>query len=157
MFQELLENVNVWKVGVGVQNDAGDLEHRYQQTLKVRGTLDLRWFAEMMGYKQTSLKGLAEEALGATKYTHQTGQRWDAAELSMDQIMYASTDAILGVALFFHMFHKLISQVRILDSLISPRLNVERFLIYLPTFRASNPLAYLFTPDKICQELQSHS
>lgn len=113
MLQELLENENVWKVGVGVQNDAGDLEHRYNQTVRVRGTLDLRWLADMIGYRNKSLKGLAEEALGAARNRHKSGQRWDAADLTMDQMMYASTDAFLGVALFFEMFHKLITQVRI--------------------------------------------
>lgn len=111
--QEFLENEKIWKVGVGVENDAGDLEHRYKQSWKVRGTLDLRWLADMIGYQNKSLKGLAEEALGAERNKHKSGQRWDAAELTMDQMMYASTDAFLGVALFFEMFHKLISQVRI--------------------------------------------
>lgn len=112
MFQALLQDENIWKVGVGIQNDAGDLEHRYHQTIKVRGTLDLRWLAGMIGYSQRSLKGLAKEALGAPHNSHKSGQRWDAQELTMDQMLYASTDAFLGVQLFFEMFFKMVSQVR---------------------------------------------
>lgn len=113
--QELLQNENIWKLGVGVLKDAQDLEQKYKQTFKVRRTLDLRFLADMVGYKTKTLNGLAEEALkekpNKIKNKKAKQRRWDNPELLMEQMVYAATDAYWGVELFHKMFDELILQV----------------------------------------------
>lgn len=111
----LLQDENIWKVGIDVEEDARDLEHRYNRAFQVRGTLDLRWLAVMAKYPERGLKPLARKYLGVSKWRNRQDakEKWSKTKLLFSMLEYAADDAFFGVALFFHMFHKLVTEVKI--------------------------------------------
>lgn len=110
-----MEDENVWKVGVGVEQDARNLEHRYNQAFEVRGTLDLGWLGETLSYPEKGLKPLAKKYLGVKNWTspENAKKNYGLEKIPWTCMVYAATDAYFGVEVFLHMFNQIISKVRV--------------------------------------------
>ncbi|KAF5175070.1 hypothetical protein FRX31_035342 [Thalictrum thalictroides] len=87
-------------VGVGIHRDVEKLMKFYN--LRVTNCVELGpWAAQQMKrneLRNAGLKELAKEVLGLLidKPKRVTVSRWDAAQLTTDQIHYASVDAYLS-------------------------------------------------------------
>uniref|UniRef100_A0A1B6E4P1 Exonuclease 3'-5' domain-containing protein 2 n=2 Tax=Clastoptera arizonana TaxID=38151 RepID=A0A1B6E4P1_9HEMI len=103
---ELLKNESIFKVGVGIHNDATNLMLDYG--LKCEGFLDLRHLAQQGGNTPSGLSGLARAHLGVEldKNWRIRCSNWELEKLSPDQISYAAQDARVAVDIF----HKLNKQ-----------------------------------------------
>lgn len=115
MLQALLEDENIWKVGVAIEPDARNLENKYNKAFKVRGTLDLGWLGETLNIPEKGLKPLAKKYLGVKNWTSPANAKkhYNLAEIPWTCMVYAASDAYYGVELFLHMFDQIISQVRV--------------------------------------------
>lgn len=102
IYQELLENNDILKVGVAPMDDATYLARDYG--VCVASTLDLRHMARHYGHKT---EGLAKMALQHLKVTMDKDWRiscsnWESATMTPRQIDYAAKDALVAVELFRH-------------------------------------------------------
>lgn len=102
----LLCNNDIWKVGIGVYNDAYYLLQDYAGQFEIRGTFDLRYLAYYFSIPERGLKKLANSLLKMEFYSHD-GLAWASDELTPSQIMYAALDAYVGILLFekFYVMH----------------------------------------------------
>jgi ribonuclease D len=97
---EFLADPGIRFVGVGVQEDAKRLNNDHD--LEVANTVDLRGLAAdgigMPRLRQAGLKAVAAAVMGAQvqKPKNVTMGRWDAADLSDEQIKYACIDAFVS-------------------------------------------------------------
>lgn len=98
--KEILENEEIWKVGVAPQEDARFLSHDYG--VGVASTLDLRYMALEARVKPEGLGGMSKTQLGIQldKDWRIRCSNWDADTLTSRQIDYAAMDAFVGIELF---------------------------------------------------------
>lgn len=97
----LLEDTNVTKVGVSIDQDLRELQklHRF----KPAGFVELAKLSKKNGIKNHGLRGLAAVLLGIR--IPKTAQRsnWARENLKPAQIRYAATDAWIGRQLFLEL------------------------------------------------------
>lgn len=98
--QILLEDDDIFKVGVVPEDDAKYLAHDYG--LHVSGTLDLRHIAAHLALKPEGLARMAKEHLNVVmeKNWRISCSDWEQQQLTPVQLKYAATDAHVGVTLF---------------------------------------------------------
>uniref|UniRef100_U5ESD1 Exonuclease 3'-5' domain-containing protein 2 n=1 Tax=Corethrella appendiculata TaxID=1370023 RepID=U5ESD1_9DIPT len=97
---ELLNDRNIYKVGVAPIDDAKYLSQDY--SLRVERTLDLRYLARHLGYEPLGIAKLAQKHLNVTldKNWRIRCSDWESVGLSDKQIDYAAKDALIAFDLF---------------------------------------------------------
>lgn len=93
-----LQNPAILKVGVGIRDDVKALQKI--RTFEPEGFVELQNLARELGYEDTSLKKLAGLVLGARISKRQRLSNWELPELSAGQLVYASTDAWIAIAIY---------------------------------------------------------
>ncbi len=98
IFKTIFENAEVLKVGVAIHDDLKQLQKRFQFTPK--NFIELQSVAKARGLQNMGLKGMTEEVLNATITKGPKTTNWEAAELTARQVLYAATDAWIGLKLY---------------------------------------------------------
>jgi ribonuclease D len=98
LFRTLFESQQVVKAGVAIRDDLKQLQKRFQFTPS--RFVELQDLAKSKGLKNFGLKGMAEEVLGATITKGPKTTNWEASELTDRQLVYAATDAWIGLKLY---------------------------------------------------------
>lgn len=98
IFKNLFENPDILKVGLAIKEDLKQLQKIFQFTPK--NFVDLQNLAKAKGLKNFGLKGMTEEVLEATITKGPKTTNWEAKELTDKQMMYAATDAWIGLMLY---------------------------------------------------------
>ncbi|CAK1600277.1 unnamed protein product [Parnassius mnemosyne] len=104
--KELLEDENIYKVGVAPLDDAKYLLNDYGVALK--STLDLRHIVELFGYAPGGLAFLAKSHLRIIldKSWRVRCSNWEAQELTEAQVKYAAADAHVAIKIFVNMINE---------------------------------------------------
>jgi ribonuclease D len=98
IFKDIFENPNVVKVGVAIRDDLKQLKKRFQ--FEPANFIELQDLAKVKGLKNFGLKGMTEEVLNATITKGPKTTNWEAPVFTDRQIMYAATDAWIGLKLY---------------------------------------------------------
>jgi ribonuclease D len=98
IIKEVFENPNVIKVGVAIRDDIKQLKKRFD--FYPENFVELQDLAKQKGLENFGLKGMTEEILNAQLSKAAKISNWDAFELTDSQIMYAATDAWVGLELY---------------------------------------------------------
>lgn len=100
LLQELLEDENIYKVGVAPIDDAAFLFQDYSVNLK--SSLDLRHIAQLCGYDPGGLASLAKQLLAVIldKSWRIRCSDWEAETLTERQVKYAAADAHVAIKIF---------------------------------------------------------
>lgn len=98
VFKRIFENPHVLKVGLAIRDDLKALQKRFQFTPE--NFVELQTLAKEKGLQNFGLKGMTEEVLGATITKGPKTTNWEASELTDRQILYAATDAWIGLTLY---------------------------------------------------------
>lgn len=98
IFKTIFENPNVLKAGVAIRDDLKQLQKRFQFTPE--NFVELQTLAKAKGLQNFGLKSMTEEVMHATISKGPKTTNWEAAELTDRQIMYAATDAWIGLVLY---------------------------------------------------------
>ncbi|WP_413291832.1 3'-5' exonuclease [Bdellovibrio sp. HCB185ZH] len=96
--KDLFENPNVIKAGVAIRDDIKNLNKRFQ--FAHQGFVELQTLAKAKNLQNFGLKSMSEEVLGGTITKGPKTTNWEAAELTNKQILYAATDAWIGLKLY---------------------------------------------------------
>lgn len=94
----IFENPEVIKVGVAIRDDLKQLQKRFQ--FVPQNFIELQNVAKEKGLKNMGLKGMTEEVLQATISKGPKTTNWELPFLTERQIMYAATDAWIGLTLY---------------------------------------------------------
>jgi len=94
----LLANPDVQKVGVGIRDDIKGLQ-RLASFLSA-GFVELQDYVREVGFEDTSLKKLAGLVLKFRVSKRQRLSNWEALHLTDSQVLYAATDAWVGIELY---------------------------------------------------------
>ncbi|AZZ36291.1 histidine kinase [Bdellovibrio sp. qaytius] len=98
VLKNIFENSEVVKVGVAIRDDLKQLQKRFQ--FVPQNFIELQHVAKTKGLKNMGLKGMTEEVLGATISKGPKTTNWEHPVLTDRQIMYAATDAWIGLTLY---------------------------------------------------------
>lgn len=106
LFQNILLDPKIVKVGVGVHRDAYLLLHQHK--MQVKHAIDLRYLAQELGLAPESLEKMALRVAGIklVKDWKITESNWEAPQLSQEQIDYAAADAHASVEIYKHMLRR---------------------------------------------------
>jgi ribonuclease D len=105
LVRTLFEDDQVLKVGVAIRDDLKILQKGFQ--FMPRNFVELQDVAKKKGLQNFGLKGMTEEVLQATISKGAKMTNWEARELTDQQMMYAATDAWIGLVLY----QKLMAQI----------------------------------------------
>ena len=98
VIKNVFENPAVVKVGAAIRDDLKQLQKRFH--FQPHGFIELQAVAKTKKLKNIGLKGMTEEVLQATISKGPKTTNWDAQELTEKQILYAATDAWIGLKLY---------------------------------------------------------
>ncbi len=98
VIKDIFENPAVVKVGAAIRDDLKQLQKRFQ--FDQHGFVELQAVAKAKNLKNMGLKGMTEEVLQGTITKGPKTTHWDAQELTEKQILYAATDAWIGLKLY---------------------------------------------------------
>jgi len=98
VFKTIFENQDVKKAGVAIRDDLKQLQKRFQ--FKPESFIELQDLAKEKGLENFGLKGMTEEVLGFTITKGPKTTNWEAFELTDRQLLYAATDAWIGLKLY---------------------------------------------------------
>lgn len=101
ILKDIFENSEVVKVGVAIRDDLKQLKKKFHFTQQ--NFIELQDLAKVKGLKNFGLKGMAQEVLQETITKGPKTTNWEAHELTQKQIMYAATDAWLGLKLYLRL------------------------------------------------------
>jgi ribonuclease D len=96
--QALFENTQILKVGVAIRDDLKALKKLFHFTPE--NFIELQHIAKEAKLKNMGLRGMTEEVLQASLSKRAKISNWELRTLSDDQIMYAATDAWIGLKLY---------------------------------------------------------
>jgi ribonuclease D len=96
--KNIFENPQVLKVGVAIRDDLNLLQKLFKFT--PQNFVELQTIAKEKGLKNMGLRGMAEEVLQASLSKKAKISNWEVQNLSDEQIMYAATDAWIGLKLY---------------------------------------------------------
>lgn len=97
----IFETPEIAKVGVAIRDDIKQLQKLFG--FSPLNFIELQDVAKSKGLKNFGLKGMTEEVLQARLSKKAKITNWDAPTLTEQQILYAATDAWIGL----HIFQKL--------------------------------------------------
>jgi ribonuclease D len=106
ILKDVFENAQILKVGVAIRDDLKSLQKLFK--FHPHNFIELQDLARDKGLKNFGLKGMTEEVLQARLSKRAKTSNWEAQVLSDQQIMYAATDAWIGLKLY-HKINALIS------------------------------------------------
>lgn len=98
LIKNIFENPDVIKVGAAIKDDLKNLQKKFH--FQPHGFIELQTVAKNKKLQNIGLKGMAEEVLGATITKGPKTTNWEAHELTEKQILYAATDAWIGLTLY---------------------------------------------------------
>ncbi|WP_413576677.1 3'-5' exonuclease [Bdellovibrio sp. HCB290] len=98
IIKSIFENPEIVKVGAAIKDDLKQLQKRFP--FHPHGFIELQTVAKTKGLKNMGLKGMTEEVLHATISKGPKTTNWSAQELTDKQILYAATDAWIGLKLY---------------------------------------------------------
>lgn len=98
VLKAIFENKEIVKVGVAIRDDIKQLQKLF--SFSPGNFIELQDIAKLKGLKNFGLKGMTEEVLQARLSKKAKITNWDAHELTDQQILYAATDAWIGLQLF---------------------------------------------------------
>lgn len=96
--QSIFENLQVLKVGVALRDDLKALQKLFK--FVPENFVELQTVAKEKGLKNMGLRGMTEEVMQATLSKKAKISNWEIKTLSPEQIMYAATDAWIGLKLY---------------------------------------------------------
>jgi ribonuclease D len=96
--KDILENKEIIKVGVAIRDDLKLLQKTFSFT--PNSFVELQHLAKEKGLKNFGLKGMTEEVLQARLSKRTKMTNWEAPRLSEQQLMYAATDAWIGLKIY---------------------------------------------------------
>lgn len=95
---DVFENVEIIKTGVAIRDDIKTLQKAFK--FKPQSFIELQTLAKTKGLTKFGLKGMAEELLEGTVSKGAKMTNWEARILTDKQLLYAATDAWIGLKLF---------------------------------------------------------
>lgn len=98
MIKTVLENEEILKVGAAISHDLKQLQRIF--AFKPKGFVEIQKVAKEKGLKNQGLKGMTEEVFGLSLAKKTKMTNWENRELTREQLMYAATDAWIGLALY---------------------------------------------------------
>lgn len=98
VFQRIFEEKATLKVGVAIRDDLKKLKQSFP--FLPENFVELQDLAKSKGLKNFGLQGMTEEVLQARLSKKAKITNWEARTLTREQIMYAATDAWVGLELF---------------------------------------------------------
>lgn len=98
VLKTIFENKEIVKVGVAIRDDIKHLQKRF--SFSPLNFVELQEVAKLKGLKNFGLKGMTEEVLQARLSKKAKITNWDAHTLTEQQILYAATDAWIGLQIF---------------------------------------------------------
>ena len=94
----VFENKEIIKVGVAIRDDLKQLQKIFPFT--PQSFIELQDLAKVKGLKNFGLKGMTEEVLQSHLSKGPKLTNWEARVLTEPQILYAATDAWIGLRLY---------------------------------------------------------
>ncbi|MBS1969808.1 MAG: 3'-5' exonuclease domain-containing protein 2 [Bdellovibrionales bacterium] len=94
----VFEDPNILKVGAAIRDDIKALQKLFKFTPE--NFIELQTVAKNANLKNLGLRGMTEEVLQASLSKRAKTSNWEVKQLSADQIMYAATDAWIGLKLY---------------------------------------------------------
>lgn len=96
--KNILENKAVLKVGAAIRDDLKQLQKIFQ--FGPENFVELQDVAKRKGLQNFGLQGMTEEVLQLRLSKRRKLTNWEARELTDEQLIYAATDAWIGLRLF---------------------------------------------------------
>lgn len=96
--KNIFENPNIVKVGVAIRDDLKALQKLFK--FAPESFVELQALAKEKGLKNMGLRGMTEEVLNASLSKKAKISNWETETLTAEQIMYAATDAWIGLTLY---------------------------------------------------------
>lgn len=96
--KHVFENPQILKVGAAIRDDLKALRKLFAFTPE--NFIELQTVAKEANLKNLGLRGMTEEVLQATLSKRAKTSNWEVPNLSPDQIIYAATDAWIGLKLY---------------------------------------------------------
>ncbi len=96
--KNIFENPEIIKVGAAIRDDLKQLQKKFP--FQPQGFIELQTLAKTKNLKNIGLKGMTEEVLQATITKGPKTTNWEAQALTDRQILYAATDAWIGLKLY---------------------------------------------------------
>jgi ribonuclease D len=96
--KSIFENKEILKVGVAIRDDLKQLQKLFSFT--AQNFVELQDVAKAKGLQNFGLKGMTEEVLQAGLSKGSKMTNWENTLLTSQQLMYAATDAWIGLVLF---------------------------------------------------------
>jgi ribonuclease D len=101
IFEEIktiFEDTSVLKVGVALRDDLRGLQKLFP--FAPRNFIELQNLAKEKGLQNMGLRGMTEEVLQASLSKNAIISNWELPTLSPEQVIYAATDAWIGLKLY---------------------------------------------------------
>lgn len=96
--KSVFEDPQILKVGAAIRDDLKALQKLFKFT--PQNFTELQDVAKKAGLKNMGLRGMTEEVLQASLSKKAKISNWESRVLTEDQIMYAATDAWIGLKLY---------------------------------------------------------
>ena len=107
LLKKIFENKAIVKVGVAIRDDLKSLQKIFK--FEPQGFIELQDLAKEKGLKNFGLKGMTEEVLEATISKGPKMSNWENLQLTEPQLLYAATDAWIGLSLYKKLLDRLAS------------------------------------------------
>ncbi len=101
---DVFENPDVLKVGAAIAHDLKQLQNIFQ--FRPSGFVDIQTIAKEKGLKNLGLKKMTEEVFNATLFKGPKMTNWERQILTEEQLIYAATDAWIGLKLYHELTAK---------------------------------------------------
>lgn len=98
LIKKILEDANVLKVGAAIRDDLKILQKTFP--FLPNNFIELQTLAKEKGLQNFGLKGMTEEVLKAPLSKGPKLTNWEAHDLTDKQLMYAATDAWIGLKIY---------------------------------------------------------
>ena len=98
LIKAIFEDNQVLKVGLAIRDDLKQLQKIF--TFSPQNFIELQDIAKKKGLQNFGLKGMAAEVLQGALSKGPKLTNWEAAHLTDSQLMYAATDAWIGLTLY---------------------------------------------------------
>lgn len=96
--KEIFENPNVVKVGAAIRDDLKLLQQLFRFT--PQNFIELQELGKAKGLTNLGLKSMTQDVLGATLTKGPKTTNWENHTLTEKQLLYAATDAWIGLKLY---------------------------------------------------------
>lgn len=96
--KNIFENPQILKVGAAIRDDLNVLQKMFK--FNPVNFIELQHVAKQKGLKNMGLKGMTEEVLQVSLSKRAKISNWEVKTLTSEQIIYAATDAWIGLVLY---------------------------------------------------------